>query len=57
MRRPAEAVCAAVNATAITVDRVIEANVGTVVMSDDVTRRRLFKDFELRFGWFADPFN
>jgi len=52
-----EAVCAAVDAATIAVDGVVEADVGTVVVSDDVARRRLFKDFELRLRWFTNPFD
>jgi hypothetical protein len=57
VRRAAETVSAAVYAATIAVDGVIETDVGTVVMSDDVARRRLFKDFELRLWWFTNPFD
>ena len=56
MRWTAEAISAAVYTTAITVDCVIETDVRAVVVSDDVARGRLFKDFELRFWWFTNPF-
>jgi hypothetical protein len=57
MRGPAEAISAAVYTAAITVDRVVEPDVRTVVVGDDVARRCLFEDFEFRFWWFPDPFN
>jgi hypothetical protein len=43
------------NAAAITVDCVIESNVGTVVVGDDVARFGLFKHFERSFRRLADP--
>src|SRR6185369_5587809 len=57
VRRTAETVSATVYAAAIAVDGVIEADVGTVVVRDDVARRCLFKDFELRLRWFTNPFD
>jgi hypothetical protein len=55
VRGPAEAISAAVNAAAITVDGVIESDVRTIVVSDDVTSLCLFKHFELGFRRFAYP--
>ncbi len=57
MSRPAEAIGAAVHASAIAVHRMIESDVGTVVTADDRARLSLFKDFDLRGGWLTDPFN
>src|SRR5260370_34234473 len=57
MSRPAEAIGAAVHASAIAVHRMIESDVGTVVTADDRARLSLFKDFDLRGGWVPGPFN
>src|SRR5262245_1123961 len=56
VRGPRETVRAGVRTTAIAIDRIIERNVWAVIAGDDRTRGRLFKDFELGFGRFADPF-
>src|SRR5215475_9755595 len=56
VRGPRETVCAGMRATAIAIDRIIERDVRAVIAGDDRTRGRLFKDFELGFGRFADPF-
>ena len=53
--RAAEAVCATVDATAIAINGIIEADVRTVVMSNDGACSRLFKDFELSFGRLTKP--
>jgi hypothetical protein len=44
-------------AAAIAIDRVVEPNVGTVVVRDDVARLRLFKHFEPCFRRLANPLN
>ena len=56
MSWPAETIRAAVRASAIAVHRMIESHVGTVVATDDRASFSLFKDFDLRGGWFTDPF-
>jgi hypothetical protein len=43
------------NAAAIAVDGVIETDVGTIVVRDDVASLSLFKDFELRRWRLTDP--
>src|SRR5258708_13256576 len=57
MSRPAETIRASVRTAAIAVHRVIESHVGTVVRADDCARFSLFKDFDFRSGWLADPFD
>src|ERR1041385_5690716 len=57
VRRTAEAVSATVNATAITIDGVVKADVGTVVVRDDLASLSLFENFEFGFRRFADPFD
>src|SRR5260370_11046469 len=57
MSRPAEAIGAAVHASAIAVHRMIESDVGTVVTADDRARFGLFKDFDLRGGGVTHPFH
>jgi hypothetical protein len=44
-----------VNAAAVTVDCVIETDVRTIVVSDDVARLSLFKHFERCLGRLANP--
>jgi hypothetical protein len=55
MRRPAETVSAAVNASSIAVDGVIKADVGTIVVGNDLPGLGLFEDFEFGFGRFTEP--
>ena len=57
MRRAAEAVGAGVRAAAVAVDRVIEAHVRALVVSDDRARLRLLEDLDARLGRLADPFD
>src|SRR3982751_463868 len=57
VRWSAEAIRAAVNTTSITIDGMVEADVGTVVVSDDRAGGRLFKDFELVLRRLTKPFN
>jgi hypothetical protein len=53
----AETVSAAVNATAITVHGIVEPDIGTVVVSDDLSGVSFFEDFQFCFGRLAEPFN
>jgi hypothetical protein len=46
-----------VYAAAIAVDRVIETDIRTVVVRDDVARLGLFKHFERGLGRLANPLN
>ena len=55
MRRATETIGAAVNASAITVNRVIKRDVRTIVMANDRTGLRFFKDFDLGLRRFAYP--
>jgi hypothetical protein len=57
MRGSAEAVRAAMNTTTIAVHRVVETDIGTVVVRDDFLGLGFFKDLELYFGGFANPFH
>ena len=57
MRRPAETISAAMRAAALTIDRVIEGHVRTIVAADNRAGLSLFKNFDLRGGRFANPFH
>jgi hypothetical protein len=46
-----------VNATTITVHRIVKADIGAVVVSDDLPGICLFEDFQFCFGRLAKPFN
>jgi hypothetical protein len=45
------------DAAAITVDGIVEADVGTIVMGNDIARFSFFEDLEFRFGWLTQPFD
>src|SRR5258706_965065 len=55
VRGATKAIRATVDATAVAVDCVIEANVRAIVMSDYCAGLSLFKNFQLRFGGLTQP--
>src|SRR5882762_7288426 len=57
MCRARETVSATMNAAAVAVDRVVKANVRAVVVGNYSPGLSFFKDFELRFRRFTEPFN
>ena len=57
MRRPAKTIGAPVDAAAVTIYRVIECHIGALICADNRTRFGFLKDFDLRGGRLANPFN
>ena len=53
--RTTETIGATVNASALTVQRVIETDIWTVVVTDVASRVCLFEDFQPGFRWFTQP--